>query len=164
MNNVRTIGWVAGCAVAVALGGCRSASTRIYTLGAAAPVSHIDFYHAPALRIDTLNVPVSWDTSDQRLRSLGCAAGPNGQAGPVRRSGSTAPVRQRHLSSTAQAKRCVGRQRRYPGIQHPRLAGLDASELDYRSIWERPGRETQRRGIAQLYEFRRPGSSCPRLE
>ena len=61
MNNVRTIGWVAGCAVAVALGGCRSASTRIYTLGAAAPVSHIDFYHAPALRIDTLNVPASWD-------------------------------------------------------------------------------------------------------
>src|ERR1700688_595185 len=61
MNNVRTIGWVAGCAVAVPLGGCRSASTRIYTLGAAAPVSHIDFYHAPALRIDTLNVPASWD-------------------------------------------------------------------------------------------------------
>src|ERR1700722_14485692 len=61
MNNVRTIGWVAGCAVAVALGGCRSASTRIYTLGAAAPVSHIDFYHAPALRIETLNVPASWD-------------------------------------------------------------------------------------------------------
>jgi uncharacterized protein len=61
MNNVRTIGWVAGCAVAVALGGCRSASTRIYTLGAAAPVSHIDFYHAPALRIDTLSVPASWD-------------------------------------------------------------------------------------------------------
>ena len=61
MNNVRTIGWVAGCAVAVALGGCRSASTRIYTLGEAAPVSHIDFYHAPALRIDTLNVPASWD-------------------------------------------------------------------------------------------------------
>jgi uncharacterized protein len=61
MNNVRTIGWVAGCAVAVALGGCRSASTRIYTLGAAAPVSHIDTYHAPALRVDTLNVPASWD-------------------------------------------------------------------------------------------------------
>ena len=61
MNNARTIGWVAGCAVAVALGGCLSGSTRIYTLGAAAPASHIDFYHAPALRIDTLNVPASWD-------------------------------------------------------------------------------------------------------
>ena len=61
MNNVRIMWWVAGCAVAVALGGCRSASTRIYTLGAAAPATHIDTYHAPALRVDTLNVPASWD-------------------------------------------------------------------------------------------------------
>jgi uncharacterized protein len=61
MNNVRTTWWVAGCAVAVALGGCRSASTRIYTLGPAAPASHIDLYHAPALRVDTLNVPAGWD-------------------------------------------------------------------------------------------------------
>ncbi len=125
MNNVRITWWVAGCAVAVALGGCRSASTRIYALGPAAPASHIDVYHAPALRVDTLNVPASWDP---------------------------------------QAKRCVGRQRRYLGFQHRRLASLDASELDYRSLWRRPGRETQRRGIAQLYGFRRPGSSCLRLE
>ena len=61
MNNVRITWWVATCAVAVALGGCRSASTRIYTLGPTAPASHIDVYHAPALRIDTLNVPASWD-------------------------------------------------------------------------------------------------------
>ena len=61
MNNVRITWWVAGCAVAVALGGCRSALTRIYTLGPAAPASHIDVYHAPALRVDTLNVPASWD-------------------------------------------------------------------------------------------------------
>jgi uncharacterized protein len=61
MNNVRITWWVAGCAVAAALGGCRSASTRIYTLGPAAPASHIDLYHAPALRVDTLNVPASWD-------------------------------------------------------------------------------------------------------
>ena len=61
MNNGRITWWVAGCAVAVALGGCRSASTRIYTLGPAAPTSHIDVYHAPALRVDTLNVPASWD-------------------------------------------------------------------------------------------------------
>jgi uncharacterized protein len=61
MNNVRTTWWVAGCAVAVALGGCRSASTRIYTLGPAAPTSHIDVYNAPALRVDTLNVPAGWD-------------------------------------------------------------------------------------------------------
>src|SRR6202051_1004046 len=61
MKNVRTTWWVAGCAVAVALGGVRSASTRISTLGPAAPASHIDVYHAPALRVDTLNVPASWD-------------------------------------------------------------------------------------------------------
>jgi uncharacterized protein len=61
MNNVRRTWWVAGCTVAVVLGGCRSASTRIYTLSPAAPASHIDVYHAPALRVDTLNVPASWD-------------------------------------------------------------------------------------------------------
>src|ERR1700723_1889278 len=61
MKNVRTTWWVAGCAVAVVLGGCRSASTRIYTLGPVASASHIDDYHAPALRVDTLSVPASWD-------------------------------------------------------------------------------------------------------
>jgi uncharacterized lipoprotein YmbA len=61
MNYVRTTLWVAGCALAVALGGCRSASTRIYTLEPAAPASRIDLYRAPALRVDTLNVPASWD-------------------------------------------------------------------------------------------------------
>ena len=61
MSNVRITLWVAGCAVAAALGGCRSASTRFYTLGPAAPASHIDIYHAPALRVDTLNVPAGWD-------------------------------------------------------------------------------------------------------
>jgi uncharacterized lipoprotein YmbA len=61
MNNVRTTWWVTGCAVAVALAGCRSASTRIYTLDTTAPASHVDVYHAPALRVDTLNVPASWD-------------------------------------------------------------------------------------------------------
>jgi uncharacterized protein len=61
MNSVRTTWWVAGCAVAVALGGCRSAPTRIYILAPAAPASHIDVYHAPALRVDTLSVPAGWD-------------------------------------------------------------------------------------------------------
>jgi uncharacterized lipoprotein YmbA len=61
MNNARTPWWVTGCAVAAALGGCRSASTHIYALGPTAPASHIDTYHAPALRVDTLNVPASWD-------------------------------------------------------------------------------------------------------
>jgi uncharacterized lipoprotein YmbA len=61
MNSVRTTWWVVGCAVAVALGGCRSAPTRIYILAPAAPASHIDIRHAPALRVDTLNVPAGWD-------------------------------------------------------------------------------------------------------
>jgi uncharacterized lipoprotein YmbA len=61
MSNDRTTWWVAGCAVALALGGCRSASTRIYTLEPAAPAAHVDVYRAPALRVDTVSVPVSWD-------------------------------------------------------------------------------------------------------
>lgn len=61
MNKVRMAWWLAGCAVAIALGGCRSAATRIYSLEPAAPASHIDVYHAPALRIDTLSIPSSWD-------------------------------------------------------------------------------------------------------
>jgi uncharacterized lipoprotein YmbA len=47
--------------VAAALAGCRSAPTRIHTLGPAAPASHIDVYRAPALRVDALAVPASWD-------------------------------------------------------------------------------------------------------
>src|SRR3984957_18803614 len=61
MNNVRTIWWIVGSAAVVAAGGCRSASTRIYSLDPAAPALHVDAYHAPALRVDTLNVPASWD-------------------------------------------------------------------------------------------------------
>jgi uncharacterized lipoprotein YmbA len=69
MNNVRTTWWVAGYAVAAALGGCRSASTRIYTLEPAAPAAHVEVYRAPALRIDTLSVPVSWDRIEILKRS-----------------------------------------------------------------------------------------------
>jgi uncharacterized lipoprotein YmbA len=61
MNDYRRIVWVAGCAVAAALAGCRSGSTRIYTLEPAVPASQTDVHHAPALRIDTLNVPAGWD-------------------------------------------------------------------------------------------------------
>ena len=61
MSNVRTTWWVIACAVAAALGGCRSAPTRIYTLEPAAPASRGDVYRAPALRIDTVNVPAGWD-------------------------------------------------------------------------------------------------------
>jgi uncharacterized protein len=61
MNKFRTTWWVTACALAMAVAGCRSASTRIYALAPAAPASHIDVYHAPALRVDTLSVPASWD-------------------------------------------------------------------------------------------------------
>jgi uncharacterized lipoprotein YmbA len=61
MNHVRTTGWVLGCAVALAIAGCRSASTRIYTLEAAAPEVQPEAYGAPALRVDTVNVPADWD-------------------------------------------------------------------------------------------------------
>jgi uncharacterized protein len=61
MNKVRTAGWVMGYAVAVTLGACHSAPTRIYSLDPAVPATRIDIYQAPALRIDTLNVPASWD-------------------------------------------------------------------------------------------------------
>jgi len=53
--------WVAGCAVALAIGGCRSATTRIYVLAPAAPASHVDVYRAPPLHVDSLNVPAGWD-------------------------------------------------------------------------------------------------------
>ena len=64
MNNLRTAWWVAGCAIAIALGACRSGATRIYTLEATAPASRVDAYRAPALRVDTLNVPGSWDRAE----------------------------------------------------------------------------------------------------
>ncbi len=73
MNNVRMAWWVAGCAVAAVLGGCRSAATRIYSLEPAAPAAHIDGYHAPALRIDTLSVPSSWDRIEILKPSAGGA-------------------------------------------------------------------------------------------
>ena len=61
MNNVRTAWRVIGSAVALSLGACHSASTRIYSIDPAVPATRVDAYQAPALRVDTLNVPASWD-------------------------------------------------------------------------------------------------------
>jgi uncharacterized lipoprotein YmbA len=61
MNKVRRAQWVIGCAFAVTLGACHSVPTRIYGLEPAAPATRIDDYQSPALRVDTLNVPASWD-------------------------------------------------------------------------------------------------------
>jgi uncharacterized protein len=73
MNTVRTTLRAAGCAVAIAIAGCGSAPTRIYTLAAAAPARHIEVYHAPALRVDTLSVPASWDRIEILQPSAGGA-------------------------------------------------------------------------------------------
>jgi uncharacterized lipoprotein YmbA len=71
MNKVRTAWWVIGCAVALTLGACHSAPTRIYSLDPAGPATRLDTYQAPALRVDTLNVPASWD----RIEILSLTAG-----------------------------------------------------------------------------------------
>jgi uncharacterized lipoprotein YmbA len=52
---------VIGCAAAVTLGACHSAPTRIHGLDPAVPTTRVDAYQAPALRVDTLNVPANWD-------------------------------------------------------------------------------------------------------
>jgi uncharacterized lipoprotein YmbA len=61
MNKVGTAWWVIGCAITVMLGGCQSAETRIYGLDSAVPTARADTYQAPELRVDSLNVPASWD-------------------------------------------------------------------------------------------------------
>jgi uncharacterized lipoprotein YmbA len=61
MNKIRTAWWVIGSAFAVTLGACHSSPTRIYSLDPTVPATRIDAYRSPALRVDTLNVPASWD-------------------------------------------------------------------------------------------------------
>jgi uncharacterized lipoprotein YmbA len=64
MTKIRTIWRVIGCAAAVTIGACHSAPTRIYGLDPVAPATRIAAYQAPALRIDTLNVPAGWDRTE----------------------------------------------------------------------------------------------------
>lgn len=59
---------VLGYALAMSLGACHSAPTRVYSLETAEPATHPVNYQAPALRVDTLNVPPSWDRIEM-LRS-----------------------------------------------------------------------------------------------
>jgi uncharacterized lipoprotein YmbA len=72
MNKVRPAWWGVGSAVAIALalGACHSAPTRFYGIDPSAPATHINSYQAPALRVDTVSVPASWD----RLEILGVSA------------------------------------------------------------------------------------------
>jgi uncharacterized protein len=60
MSRTRTR-WMIGCACALSLGACHSAPTRIHTLDSVAPAARVETYQAPALRIDSLSVPASWD-------------------------------------------------------------------------------------------------------
>jgi uncharacterized protein len=71
MNKLRSVYRVIGGAVAITLGACHSAPTRLYGIDATSPTTHIDSYQAPALRVDTLNVPASWD----RIEILGLSDG-----------------------------------------------------------------------------------------
>jgi uncharacterized protein len=61
VNKIRTASWLIACAVAVTFGACHSAATRIYGLEPALPATRSGTYQAPALRVDSLNVPASWD-------------------------------------------------------------------------------------------------------
>jgi uncharacterized lipoprotein YmbA len=61
MNNARRAWWVIEWAVAVSLGACHSAPTRIYGIDPSVPAARIDTYQAPALRVDSVSVPASWD-------------------------------------------------------------------------------------------------------
>jgi uncharacterized protein len=69
MKKVRTAWWAIGCAVVFTLGACRSSPTRIYSLDPVVPATRMDAYQAPSLRIDTLNVPASWDRLEILSRS-----------------------------------------------------------------------------------------------
>jgi uncharacterized protein len=70
MNNVRSTCWVIGSAVAIVLSACHSAPTRVYDIDPSVPAARVNAYQAPALRVDTLSVPASWD----RIEILGISA------------------------------------------------------------------------------------------
>jgi uncharacterized lipoprotein YmbA len=71
MTKVRTVWRLIGGSVAITLSACHSAPTRIYGIDAAAPTTRINIYQAPAIRVDSLNVPASWD----RIEILTFSAG-----------------------------------------------------------------------------------------
>jgi uncharacterized lipoprotein YmbA len=71
MNKVTNARRVIGCAVALTLGACQSATTRIYGLDPAVPATRLATYQAPALRVDAVSIPASWD----RIEILRLSAG-----------------------------------------------------------------------------------------
>ena len=61
MNTVRRVRWIATGAFITMLGACQSAPTRVYNLEPIGPAKRLEQYQAPALRVDTVNVPAGWD-------------------------------------------------------------------------------------------------------
>ena len=161
MNKVRTACWVIGCAVAVTLDACHSASTRIYSLDAAVPATRIDTYQAPALRVDILNVPASWD----RIEILNLSA-----AGKLEISDFdhwSAPLAQiaRQTLSDDLDRRLPSGSVIYPRLPKPDGAlGIDvdilevtvvASQASRRASWlivPAVGSQSAKRGVAALQE------------
>jgi uncharacterized protein len=61
MNYRISTSRILGGAAALSLFGCHSATTRIFEIDPTSPTARVDSYQAPALRIDTVSVPASWD-------------------------------------------------------------------------------------------------------
>lgn len=161
MNKVRTLWWVIGCAVAVTLGACHSTPTRIYDLDPSVPAARIDTYQGPALRVDTLNVPSSWDRSE----ILGLSA-----AGELEISEFdhwSAPLAQiaRHTLSEDLDQRLPSGSVIYPRLPKPDSASginvdileftLAASRASMQASWliiPAAGSQSEKRSVASLHE------------
>jgi len=63
--------WITCCALALALGACRSAPTRFYSLQQTAPATRLSYQRVLALRVDSLSVPAGWDRIEILRSSLG---------------------------------------------------------------------------------------------
>jgi uncharacterized protein len=159
MNEVRTAWWVIGCTVALTLGACHSAPTRIYNLDPAVPATRLDTYQAPALRIDTLNVPASWD----RIEILGLTADGKLQIGDFDHwSAPLAQIARQTLSDDLDQRLPSGSVI-YPRLPKPNGAlGIDvdileftvvASQASMRASWlivPSVGSQSAKRSVASL--------------
>ena len=165
MNDVRTAWWVAACAVALVLTGCRSAATRIFTLEPTAPASNIDVYRAPPLRVARLNVPASWD----RIEILKQSAAGALQIGDFDHWAAPLPQMARQTLSDDLDRRLPLGSVVYPGL--PRTSGaLDvsvdilefnilASQASMRVSWDIVSSEDSHSAKRSTAELRSPMSS-----
>ena len=70
MNNPKRMGRVLGGAAIVSLCACHSATTRLFEVDPTSPTARLDSYQAPAVRIDAVSVPASWDRIEILTPSL----------------------------------------------------------------------------------------------